>query len=50
MADVTKLISYGNLQTYDSLIKQHISDTEAKSLHTVLFDSTYFISNMELYA
>ena len=36
----TKLISYGNLQTYDGLIKGVISDTEAKSLHTVLFDST----------
>ena len=40
MADPNKLISLANLTTYDGLIKQHISDTEAKSLHTVLFDST----------
>lgn len=36
----TKLISYDNLQTYDELIKGVISTTEAKSLHTVLFDTT----------
>ena len=36
----TKLISYDNLQTYDGLIKGVISTTEAKSLHTVLFDTT----------
>ena len=40
MADATKLLTYGNLQTYDGLIKQYISDEDAKSLHKVLFDST----------
>lgn len=36
----TKLIDLTDLGVYDGLIKQHISDTEAKSIHTVLFDST----------
>lgn len=40
MADATKLLTYGNLQTYDGLIKQYISDEDAKSIHKVLFDST----------
>lgn len=40
MGDVTKLISYENLSSYDSLIKQYIGTEDAKSLHKVLFDST----------
>lgn len=38
--DVTKLISYENLSSYDSLIKQYIGTEDAKSLHKVIFDST----------
>ena len=40
MADATKLLTYGNLQTYDGLIKTYIGEQEAKSIHTILYDST----------
>lgn len=40
MPDVTKLITLGNLQSYDTLIKEYIGEEDAKSLHKVLFDST----------
>lgn len=39
MADQTKLITLGNLSTYDEKIKAYLATEDAKSLHTVLLDS-----------
>ena len=36
----TKLITFENLSSYDTLIKQYINTAEGKSIHTILFDST----------
>lgn len=38
--DPTKLISYENLAAYDTLIKGYIGTEDAKSIKTVLWDST----------
>lgn len=35
-----KLITLGNLTTYDTLIKQYLATEDAKSIHTILYDTT----------
>ena len=40
MADQIKLITLGNLTSYDAKIKEYLATEDAKSLHTVLYDST----------
>ena len=36
----SKLITLGNLTTYDTLIKQYLATEDAKSIHTILYDTT----------